>query len=189
MDEGLRFRSLIETILDACNRGSGTAAKSEVHQCRPCHLDFQLECRDLDGMGLAIVVTKWLDLGAGLGMIPGKYKGADLIHALLDRSEENSGASNQIGEIRLAFEKENGLSQEEISLRNASYLRKKRYRRIMGGWPVGTWILQAGQPVPSGYDWGTVLFLVLAVPLLLVFLGCASHQIFYALYALYSESS
>ncbi|KAL9598608.1 MAG: hypothetical protein Q9179_003839 [Wetmoreana sp. 5 TL-2023] len=134
-------------ILNAFNARSQKTPTPEVHQCGICDLDFQLEFKDLGVDGLALVVTKWLDLGSGLELTQGKYIGwgSDLLNALADRSEENRRQTHRrAGETRAAFEKEDGMTPDALCLQNASFLEAQRYKKIMREWIRGTWIFQAG---------------------------------------------
>lgn len=152
MHNGIAFPALIESSWDACSIGAGQALNPEVRRCRPCDLDFQLEFQDLGSIGVVLVVTKWLDLGRGLGLRPtfteGGSRGSDLRGALLERVEGPSTLC-QAGELRSAFEREEGLSQGALYLQNKAHLTDRRYKQTMGRWNVRTWILQAGQPVHS----------------------------------------
>lgn len=149
---GTAFPALIESSLDACSAGAGRASNPEICQCRPCDLDFQLEFQDLGGIGMALVVTKWLDLGRGLGLrltfTEGGSRGSDLRGALLERVQGPITLC-QAGELRSAFEREEGLSQGALYLQNRAHLTNQRYKETMGHWNVRTWVLQAGQPVHS----------------------------------------
>ena len=75
LHNGTAFPALIESSFDAYSAGAGRAYSPEVCQCRPCDLDFQLEFPDLGGIGMALVVTKWLDLGRGLGIETNVHRG------------------------------------------------------------------------------------------------------------------
>jgi len=152
MHNGIAFPALIESSLDTYSAGAGRASNPEVHQCRHCDLDFQLEFQDLGSIGMALVVTKWLDLGRGLGLRPpfveGGSRGSDLRGALLERVQEPVTLC-QAGELRSAFEREEGLSLEALYRQNKAHLANQRYKKTMGQWNVSTWVLQAGQRVHS----------------------------------------
>ena len=114
---------------------------TSVKKCRHCNTDFQIEIRRLIGEGLALVITKWLDLGSGLTPMDIKWA----YYRTIDRSPEID--ESQIpGDVRLLFESEPGLSHDSLSSQNASYLGKDRFRKVMDHEPYSNkWMLQAGK--------------------------------------------
>ena len=147
-----RLPAMIKRALDARNTGSlDDSFKEAIHRCRECNLDFQLQCDDVEGVGLAIVVTKWLDLGLG-EVIMNEYRPPNLVHSLMDHWDKPV-EWHQLGAIRAAFERDETLSQESLYSRNLSLLVGKRYKSTMGRWLSNTWILQAGEPVSRDVNW------------------------------------
>ncbi|KAI4127532.1 MAG: hypothetical protein LQ347_004563 [Umbilicaria vellea] len=133
-------------------------AGPDVSKCRFCNTDFQVEIKDFGDEGLALVVTKWLDLGSGLTPMDTRWR----VHLGRDRDAE-IGALGEAGIVRLRFESERGLTQDALSCQNASYLRQKRFMNAMDRWNDCTWFLQAGKRMPFSYHLDGSLFLLLAV--------------------------
>lgn len=122
-------------------------ASPDVRKCRYCNVDFQLEIKDFGGEGLALVVTKWLDLGSGLTPMDTRWR----VHIGRDRDAE-IGALGEAGDVRMRFEREPGLSLDSLSSQNASYLTAKRFMRAMDRWNDRTWIVQGGKRLPFFYS-------------------------------------
>ncbi|KAG6986568.1 hypothetical protein G7Y79_00077g099600 [Physcia stellaris] len=120
---------------------SDRPATSAILQCRECMLDYQVQLKMLGDEGLALVITKWLDLGAGLTPTDIKWH-----YFRVDDRRRAIPATP--GAARRRFEGEPGLSQDELSARNAGYLIDKRYMKVMDRWGDKTWILQGGQRLP-----------------------------------------
>jgi hypothetical protein len=118
----------------------------DVLKCRYCNTDFQVEIKDFGDEGLALVITKWLDLGSGLTPMDTRWR----VHLARDKAAE-LGALGEAGDVRLRFESEPGLSQDSLSCQNASYLISKRFMSAMDRWNNRTWILQAGKRLPFSY--------------------------------------
>ena len=116
---------------------------TSVKKCRQCNTDFQIEIRTLGEEGLALVITKWLDLGSGLTPTDIKWS----YYRSGDRSP-TIDASVVPGDVRLLFEDETGLSQNSLSSQNASYLSKDRFMKVMDNQYPEVWTLQAGKRMP-----------------------------------------
>ena len=159
-EEGEMFQ-LIESSLDEYCTRSERPQEPKRHRCRRCNFVFQLEVLDTGSDGLAIVITKWLDLGSGL--TPTDPKWMVLTATLVDGYDVNDHAS-EAERCRLDFEKGEGLTQQAITLRNASYLSDQRYKQVMTKWSCGDWILQAGRRVHL-YYWSDRCLLLLGLML------------------------
>lgn len=59
------FRSVVESELYAYYTGSQKADGLKCRCCKRCRHDYQLQFQAFEGDGLALVVTRWLDLGPG----------------------------------------------------------------------------------------------------------------------------
>ena len=116
--------------------------------CRRCKLVYQLEVLDTGSDDLAILVTKWLDLGSGLTPLDQKWR------SLTGLTQEGEGTdyAGDAERCRLEFEKEERLKQHAITLRNGSHLSKQQYRKTMNKMSAGAWILQAGRR-RNMYEW------------------------------------
>ena len=97
-------------------------------------------------------ITEWLDLGSGLTPLHQKWR------FLAELTYEDGGTDQAGGaeRCRLEFEKEGGLKQNAITLRNASYVSKQQYRKTMNKISAGVWRLQAGRRRHM-YDWLAIL--------------------------------
>ncbi|KAI9874312.1 MAG: hypothetical protein M1830_009893 [Pleopsidium flavum] len=150
---------LIESKLEPPRTEFECRVRPDVLKCRFCNTDFQVEIKDCGDEGLALVVTKWLDLGSGLTPMDTRWR----VHLARDKAAE-IGALGEAGDVRLRFESERGLSQDSLSCQNASYLIAKRFMSEMDHLINRTWILQAGKRLPFFYyaDRTFLLALVLA---------------------------
>jgi hypothetical protein len=124
----------------------------ELFTCRSCNVDFQLEIRECGDRALALVITKWLDLGSGLTPKDPRWRA----HLGWDEGAEID-AFRRPGEIRRRFEKEHELSQDALSRLNESYLVARNFKTRMVCWPKNkTWIGQGGKkrlvPAPGESD-------------------------------------
>lgn len=149
---------LIESKLKPRRTEYEYQAGPDVSKCRFCNTDFQIEIKDFGDEGLALVVTKWLDLGSGLTPMDTRWR----VHLARD-SDAEIGALGEVGDVRLRFESERGLSQDALSCQNASYLSAKRFMSAMDRWNDCTWFLQAGKRMPFSYHLNRTFFLVLVV--------------------------
>jgi hypothetical protein len=86
-----------------------------------------------------LVITKWLDLGAGLAPNDPIWRG----HSGQGRHME-LGALGEAGVLRQRFENEFGPSQDTLSSRNESYLKGQHFTKSMKRYGSGRWILQGG---------------------------------------------
>ena len=64
------YDQLLQSRLKRDNAGS----QIENSTCHICNTDFQIEIMEVDNEGPAIVLTKWIDLGAGLTPMDPKWK-------------------------------------------------------------------------------------------------------------------
>ena len=124
--------------------------------CRQCKFIYQLEVLDTGSDGLAIVITKWLDLGSGLTPLDQRWR----FRTELTHEDDGADHAGDAERCRLEFEKAGGLNQHVITLRNASYLSKQQYRQTMNKISAGVWILQAGRRRVM-FDWLAMLPLLL----------------------------
>lgn len=134
-EKGELFR-LIESSLGEYSRRSKKLREAGQHMCHHCNFDFQLQVLDTVSDGLAIVITKWLDLGLGLTPMDPKWR------ILADRFQDGDHQQEQASQAevcRLEFEKEEGMMQQALTLHNASYLNDQRYKGTMWKY-CGEWI-------------------------------------------------
>lgn len=157
-DEGEMFQ-LIESSLNENSTRSERPREPKCHRCRRCNFNFQLEVLDTVSDGLAIVITKWLDLGSGLTPMDPKWR--ILASAFQDGENRNEQVS-EAEKCKTDFEKEEGMMQQAVTLRNASYLSDQRYKNTMSKWLFGEWTLQAGQRMHLCH-WSDILLLSLGL--------------------------
>ena len=150
----------------------------QLFKCRHCHTEFQLSLQDLEGKALAVVFTKWLDLGTG--STPSDLRWA---------AHNGAGSISQpavlleAGGLRERFESEPGLSQDQLSHRNSSLLISEAFKGSMTQWDRRTWILQGGRRVPSPYydhRKNLVVFLLAFLPFYHFFIWPSLRDIVFA---------
>lgn len=127
---------LIMSKLEPGQRGMGP----DLRKCRCCNMDYHMKISDFGDRGVALVITKWLDLGPGMNPRDMRWKA----HTQVSTIAELPGLG-EAGDVRLRFESEPGLSEESLSTWNASHLIEKRYRSSMDHWSYNRWILQANK--------------------------------------------
>ncbi|EHA18453.1 hypothetical protein ASPNIDRAFT_37944 [Aspergillus niger ATCC 1015] len=69
-------------------------------RCSHCGVEFQIALRDCGGDGKAVVITKWLDLGAGMDIEDPKWKKATF-NSMIEPIYERADAMSSTGEIIL----------------------------------------------------------------------------------------
>lgn len=148
---------LIESSLDEYSTRSERPRGPKCHRCRRCNFVFQLEVSDTVNDGLAIVVTKWLDLGSGLTPMDPKWR---ILASAFQNGDNRNEQVREAEQCRRDFEKQEAMMQQAVTLRNASYLNDQRYKDTMSKWSCGVWILQAGQRV---HHWSDILLLSLGL--------------------------
>ena len=150
---------LIESSLDEYSTRSEKPREAGQHMCHYCNVVFQLQVLDTVSDGLAIVITKWLDLGPGLTPMDPKWSIlADRFHGGDQEQEQARQAEN----CRTDFEKEEGMTQQAHTLRNLSYLNDRRYKGTKWKRCCGDWILQADQHMHLPH-WSVILLLCLGL--------------------------
>lgn len=154
-DESEMFQLIVSNLDEYLTR-SEEPREPKRQVCRRRKFVYQLEVLDTGSDGLAIVITKWLDLGSGLTPADQRWR------FLTGLTQEDDGIDHagDAERCRLEFEKEGGLKQQAITLRNASYLSQQDYRKTMNKLSAGVWILQAGRR-RSTYNWLVILSLSL----------------------------
>ncbi|RAH44919.1 uncharacterized protein BO95DRAFT_390954 [Aspergillus brunneoviolaceus CBS 621.78] len=111
-----------------------SSSAAECMRCPLCEVEFQISLEDCGKDGKAVIITKWLDLGAGLDLEDPKWKKK----AAFERSGPWGGLDSAMassGEVRRLF-CESSVQESDPTRRNKSYLVGKRYRRAMckSGW-------------------------------------------------------
>lgn len=94
-----KISRLIESKLEPGRTESECQVYPEVFRCPYCNTDFQIEVKESGDERLALVVTKWLDLGSGLTPMDIKWR----VHRANHKTSE-IGVMGKPGEVRLRFE-------------------------------------------------------------------------------------
>ena len=167
---------LIESSLDEYSTRSEKPREASQHMCHHCNFIFQLQVLDIVSNGLAIVITKWLDLGSGLTPMDPKWR---ILADTFQGGDQEQGQASQAQKCRMDFENEDGMMQQALTLRNASYLNDQRYKGTMWKRCCGDWILQADEHTHL-HHWLGILLLslgLLALMLCEVIGGMSSYKI------------
>ncbi|RJE24789.1 hypothetical protein PHISCL_02870 [Aspergillus sclerotialis] len=122
---------------------SGAMAAPELKRCRYCNIDFKFDIKEYGDDGLALVITRWVDLGSGI--TPDGTRWNCHLPLCYDKM---LGAPDLLGDSRNVFENLPGESEEELLSRNISYLSSGKYKAVMGRFNKTTWFLQAESRVP-----------------------------------------
>ncbi|KAL4956730.1 hypothetical protein BDW69DRAFT_192183 [Aspergillus filifer] len=98
--------------------------------CPFCGIEYRIDFQDCETDGNAIVITKWLDLGAGLDADDPKWK---RITAKVTALFDINGAKRSSGELAKLFRNASHIQDKESDPtdRNMGYLIDKQYRRCM----------------------------------------------------------
>ena len=134
---------LIRSSLDEYSIKVEKPQRPNFHKCRDCQFVFQLEVLDTVSDGLAVVITKWLDLGSGLTPMDPKWR---FFAAAFQVGHQEGEQAGEAEKCMMDFEKEAGMVQKALTTRNASYLIDQRYKDTTISKPFcGVWILKADQ--------------------------------------------
>ncbi len=154
-EESEMLQLIVSSLVEHLTRSEGPREPKR-RICRRCKFVYQLEVLDTCSDGLAIVITKWLDLGSGLTPLDPKWRfHTDLRPSL--RQDDGIDHARDSERCRLEFEKEGGLNQHALTLCNTLRLSKQQYRKTMNKKSAGEWVLQAGQR-RNTYDWFAIVF-------------------------------
>lgn len=100
---------------------------TQTMQCPYCWIDYEIDAIDFGDQGFAIVVTRWINLGAGLDAADTKWRShftrpvAGLAKPYHSRAQ---------GEIRLGFESQAELPLDEFTADNKMKLFSRRYNSV-----------------------------------------------------------
>jgi hypothetical protein len=112
-----KISRLIESQVDGRCTELDYRVDPDVRKCRYCNTDFQVEIKEIGHKDLALVITKWIDLGSGSTPMGTRWRD----QLARDKAAE-IGKSSEAGDIRLRFEGNSGLWQDSLSRQKASYL-------------------------------------------------------------------
>jgi hypothetical protein len=116
----------------------------QTFHCPPCDTTFQVEVRTCGDEGVAVVVTKWLDLGAGLDPYDEHWRR----HIFTAMHEMKEVVPPPEQNVRTRFERASAVSLEELTRRNSSLLERRTYTRRMDHWFDDVWVLQGNKRLP-----------------------------------------
>lgn len=125
------FPNTVKAHIDAyC---SGTPREAEWGRCRKCNTAYHLELRELVTQDLVLIMTRWIDIGPCLTPEDPRWRS----HLLIENHHEVD-AQDIVPDPRLRFEKglvdeksKNALSDDELFLRNLSFLEDRRWKAVM----------------------------------------------------------
>ncbi|PIG84241.1 F-box domain protein [Aspergillus arachidicola] len=119
----------------------------DTYRCVACRLDYQIDATTCGTAGIALIVTKWLDLGPGLDPTDVRWT-RHLIGSLSLRMQEMATLNS---DVRSQFERETVFPLDDLTGRNRSLLEDRGYVRKTDWWYNGCWILQANKRLPWLY--------------------------------------
>lgn len=132
------FSDLVKAHIDAYS--SGAAKAPDFGRCRKCNTAYHLELRELGTHDLGLIITRWIDLGPCLTPKDPRWRSH-----LLTGSHLEVDAQDLVADPRLRFEQglvdqrsKNALSDEELFLRNLSFLEDRRYKAILAKVPASS---------------------------------------------------
>ena len=115
---------------------------TKTEQCQECHMDFVLDGLDFGDSGVALFVTRWVNLGAGRDMADPKW-----IHHHCHPKRGGVHTTHLLGSIRADFEGQGGNSVEEFTADNILKLFSRREQRLFTRGSDGiVWKLVEGRP-------------------------------------------
>jgi hypothetical protein len=104
---------------------SEKSSNPNIYQCSFCCTDFQLEVVDCDRKGIALVITRWLDLGSGLDPDDPKWRRHLYIYGY------GCLVTQPVGVLRSHFEQKSEVSLDALTRRNESLLKSYWFRGRM----------------------------------------------------------
>lgn len=130
-----RFSDLIKAHINAyC---SGVPRQGEFGRCQRCNTAYNVEMREFGTQDLSLAITRWIDVGPGLTPDDPRWRSH-----LLYESQHEVDSHDLVDDPRLRFENspvdersKNVVSDEELYLRNVSFLEHKRHKAAMEKMP------------------------------------------------------
>jgi hypothetical protein len=117
-----QFLDLVMSRLDELE--AGEKFHTQTLQCPYCYMDYILDVIDFRDRGLAVLLTKWVNLGAGIDSADIKWQS----HLAIRRSGD-APHPHPAGAIRTDFEGKAELAVEELNTDNERKLFSSRQRR------------------------------------------------------------
>lgn len=142
--------AMLRPLIERQVRGylSGSPSGCEPDRCRHCETDYKIEVKEYDDNSLALVITKWMDIGSGLTPDDPRWR-SKLPSYIFALNSDAPDAFGLVGYSRSRFENApGGQSEETLLSRNLSYLSGKKYKAEMDRLNDFTWFLQAESRLP-----------------------------------------
>ncbi|KAH6671104.1 hypothetical protein B0J14DRAFT_595338 [Halenospora varia] len=125
-------------------------------QCPYCWMDYTLDVVDFGEQGFAVLATRWINLGAGIGSADTKWQSHITVCMARDIHQ-----SHTLGEIQVAFEDHAELSVEDLTTDNKQKLFSRRQNRLVcqgsdghvWRWDQGKWWYLAPSGPPERNFW------------------------------------
>lgn len=129
-NNNLSLPGLVKSTLDLLQARQPCSTGTQ--QCSQCYMDYVIDAVDFDEKGVALLVTRWINLGAGFTPEDPKWRN----HMKWPRDRGAVYQPQLTGSIRLSFEDQEGQSLRDVTQENISKLFSKRKT----------------QPLTRGYD-------------------------------------
>lgn len=123
-----RLGRLIRRIVRSCRAGKKAPSSSWI--CEWCKTSFCIEVCDYDIKMRALIITRWMNLGAGLSPDDPKwvrFRESGRYYRWSVKAEPTYDRSN----ARILFEKSSTCPLDAFSFHNLSYLKDQRYKKVM----------------------------------------------------------
>lgn len=119
---------LVRSRLDQLLVETREKCHTQTLQCPYCWMDYALDAMDFGERGFAVLVTRWINLGAGLDSAnDAKWKS----HIDLRMTRDLLHPPHYAGDIRTSFEGQAEVSVEELTAGNKLKLFSKRQNRLI----------------------------------------------------------
>ncbi|KAJ5113597.1 hypothetical protein N7456_002131 [Penicillium angulare] len=109
---------------------TGEEAASPTYTCGLCNTNFHIETLEHD-TDLALVITKWIDLGSGMSPDDPKWARYSSHYRIMRHGEATIHTSDEQAGARICFENASNRSLECLRSCNLEYLKGERYKEIM----------------------------------------------------------
>ncbi len=100
--------------------------RTQTLQCPYCWMDYVLDAIDFGERGFAVLVTRWINLGAGLDSADAKWKSHITVRMARDVHHPHHP-----GDIRTCFEDQAEVSVEEVTADNKLKLFSRRQTQLV----------------------------------------------------------
>ncbi|KAJ5833343.1 hypothetical protein N7474_001654 [Penicillium riverlandense] len=137
---------IAETVKTYLNKPAENQCQIKIKICAACHTDYKLEIKEYGTECLALVITKWLDLGSGHRFNDPKWKA----HVHYNCEVREVGPRREAGRTRMYFETALGgtVSETLATAMNLCWLWNRNFTGRTGimKWGDSAWISQPNSP-------------------------------------------